>query len=242
MELTFVDIFEKEGLDAPVESFATAFAHAGFRLWHANQAARYNILNGIMPPESGHWKNNMHADDIDFQIEADFAGLMAPGMVNAAGIYADRIGHIMNYGDGFYGGAYVAAMYSLAYVYDDVYQLVIDALEMAVTHRNPLAGLMFHSDRGVQYASKSFRRKLKSFEMVQSMSRKGNCWDNACAESFFSTLKMEEVFHKKYRTKEEARKSIFEYVAVFYNRQRSHSYLDYLSPADYEELEIKKVA
>jgi len=136
MDLTFVDIFEKEGLDAPIESFANAFANADYMLWHANQAARYNILNGIPAPESGHWKNNMHADDIDFQIEADFAGLMAPGMVNAAGIYADRIGHIMNYGDGFYGGAYVAAMYSLAYVYDDVYQLVIDALEVIPAESN----------------------------------------------------------------------------------------------------------
>lgn len=120
--------------------------------------------------------------------------------------------------------------------------LAIDALDMATMHRNPEAGLIFHSDRGVQYASSSFRKKLKLFEMVQSMSRKGNCWDNACAESFFSTLKMEEVFRKKYRTKEEARKSIFEYIAVFYNRQRSHSFLDYLSPADYEGLQIKKVA
>jgi hypothetical protein len=78
----------------------------------------------------------MHADDIDFQIEADFAGLMAPGMINAAGVYADRIGHIMNYGDGFYGGAYVAAMYSLAYVYDDIYQVVIDALEVIPAESN----------------------------------------------------------------------------------------------------------
>jgi len=136
MDLTFVDVFEKEGLDAPVESFANAFANADYMLWHANQAARYNILNGIPAPMSGHWKYNMHADDIDFQIEADFAGLMAPGMVNAAGVYADRIGHIMNYGDGFYGGAYVAAMYSLAFVYDDVQQLVVDALEAIPAESN----------------------------------------------------------------------------------------------------------
>jgi hypothetical protein len=136
MDLTFVDVFEKEGLDAPVESFANAFANADYMLWCANQAARYNILNGIGAPESGHWKNNMWADAIDFQIEADFAGLMAPGMVNAAGEYADRIGHIMNYGDGFYGGAYVAAMYSLAFVYVDVYQLVVDALEVIPAESN----------------------------------------------------------------------------------------------------------
>ncbi len=78
MDLTFVDIFERYGIDAPVDSFANAFANADYSLWHANQASRYNILNGTMPPESGHWLNNPHADDIDFQIKADFAGLMSP--------------------------------------------------------------------------------------------------------------------------------------------------------------------
>lgn len=136
MDLTFVEVFEKEGLDAPVESFANAFAYADYMLWHANQAARYNILNGIQAPASGHWKNNMHADDIDFQIEADFAGLMAPGMINSAMVYADRIGHIMNYGDGFYGGAYVAAMYSLAFIYDDVYKIVNEALKVIPEESN----------------------------------------------------------------------------------------------------------
>jgi hypothetical protein len=129
MDLTFVDVFEKYGLDAPDSLHALAFANAGYRLWHANQAARYNILNGIMPPASGHWKNNPHADDIDFQIEADFAGLMAPGMVNSATDIGWRIGHIMNYGDGVYGGIYVAAMYSLAFIYDDIEFIVNEALK-----------------------------------------------------------------------------------------------------------------
>lgn len=122
-------------------------------------------------------------------------------------------------------------------------ELAIDALDMAVAHRNPGTGLIFHSDRGIQYASGAFREKLKQYRMVQSMSRKGDCWDNAPIESFFSTLKMEEVFiHKKYQTKEGARKSIFEYIEVFYNRQRSHSSLDYVSPVEYEELMLRKVA
>jgi hypothetical protein len=99
-------------------------------LWHANQAARYNILNGIMPPKSGHWLHNPHAEDIDFQIEADFAGLMSPGMPNAASEFCDRIGHIMNYGDGWYGGVYVAAMYSLAFVSDDIDFVVTEALKV----------------------------------------------------------------------------------------------------------------
>ena len=129
MDLTFVDVFEKEGLDTPAKSHALAFANADYMLWHANQAARYNILNGIMPPETGHWLNNPHSDDIDFQIEADFAGLMAPGMVNTASEICDKVGHIMNYGDGWYGGVYVAAMYSLAFVSDDVNFVVSEALK-----------------------------------------------------------------------------------------------------------------
>lgn len=130
MDLTFVDILEKYGLDAPVDSFASAFAHAGYKLWHANQAARYNILNGIKPPESGHWLNNPHADDIDFQIESDFAGLMSPGMPNAAAQMGDRIGHIMNYGDGWYGGVFVSSMYATAFVSDDIQFVVSNALKM----------------------------------------------------------------------------------------------------------------
>jgi hypothetical protein len=129
MDLTFVDVFEKEGINAPATAHAQAYANAGYMLWHANQAGRYNILNGIMPPQSGHWLNNPHADDIDFQIEADFAGLMSPGMVNTASEICDKVGHIMNYGDGWYGGVYVAAMYSLAFVSGDVNFVVEEALK-----------------------------------------------------------------------------------------------------------------
>lgn len=129
MDLTFVEVLERVGLDAPVDSFAVAFANDDYKLWHANQAARYNILNGIMPPASGHWKNNPHADDIDFQIEADFIGLMCPGMMNTASEFSDRIGHIMNYGDGWYGGVYMAAMYSLAFVSDDMNFIVEEGLK-----------------------------------------------------------------------------------------------------------------
>ena len=130
MDLTFVDVFEKHGLDAPVSAHAQAYANAEYMLWHANQAGRYNILNGIKAPQSGHWLNNPHADDIDFQIEADFAGLMSPGMPNTAATVGDSIGHIMNYGDGWYGGVYVSAMYSLAFTSDDIYYVVKESLKM----------------------------------------------------------------------------------------------------------------
>jgi ADP-ribosylglycohydrolase len=129
MDLTFVDVFEKHGLQAPADSFANAFANAGYMLWHANQAARYNILNGIKTPESGHWKYNSHSDDIDYQIEADYAGLMSPGMPNTASEISDKIGHIMNYGDGWYGGVYIGAMYSLAFISNDVKYIVTEALK-----------------------------------------------------------------------------------------------------------------
>jgi hypothetical protein len=129
MDLTFVDVFEKHGLNAPVDSFANAFANAGYMLWHANQAARYNILNGIKAPQSGYWKYNPHSEDIDYQIESDYAGLMSPGMPNTASAISDKIGHIMNYGDGWYGGVYVGAMYSLSFLTNDINYIVTEALK-----------------------------------------------------------------------------------------------------------------
>jgi hypothetical protein len=120
MDLTFMKVIEEKGLDAPAQAFAESFANADYKLWFANQTARYNILNGLTPPTSGHWLNNPCADDIDFQIEADFAGLMSPGMVNSAVKICDKVGHIMNYGDGYYGGVFVSALYSYALVSDSI--------------------------------------------------------------------------------------------------------------------------
>lgn len=128
MDLTFVEVIHRKGLDAPVEAFAQAYADAGYPLWHANQAGRYNIHRGILPPASGHWMNNPHADDIDYQIEADFAGIMCPAMPNTASEVSDKIGHIMNYGDGWYGGVFVGAMYAEAFRHDDVETIVREAL------------------------------------------------------------------------------------------------------------------
>jgi len=129
LDFTFVEVLERAGLDAPADSFALAFARDDYKLWHANQAARYNILNGIMPPASGHWMNNPHADDIDFQIEADFAGMMSPGMINTAAEICDRTGHIMNYGDGWYGGVFMAGMYATAFISDDIDLIIAQGLK-----------------------------------------------------------------------------------------------------------------
>ena len=113
-------------------------------------------------------------------------------------------------------------------------QLVLDALRMALARCWPRPGLIHHTDQGRQYSSAAYVEILKEHGMVQSMSRRGNCYDNAVAESFFSSLKNELVNHCSFKTREEARTAVFEYIEVFYNRQRRHQSLDYLSPVDYE--------
>jgi transposase InsO family protein len=112
--------------------------------------------------------------------------------------------------------------------------LVLGALGMALLHRNPPANLLCHSDRGVQYASADYRRALAKAGLVSSMSRKANCYDNATMESFWSTLKWDLVYRRSFATHAQARIEIFDYIETFYNRQRTHSALNYLSPVDFE--------
>jgi len=114
------------------------------------------------------------------------------------------------------------------------------AFIQAVKRYQPLPGLIFHSDRGVQYACDDFRGLLKTFKSIQSMSGKGNCYDNAVAESFFHTLKTELVYHQIYHTRSKAKTSVFEYIEVFYNRFRKHSSLGYKSPEQYEQSNYKQ--
>jgi transposase InsO family protein len=114
--------------------------------------------------------------------------------------------------------------------------LVNDALKMAIRHRNPPEGLLWHTDRGSQYASYSHKDLLKQHGIVQSMSRKGNCWDNAVAESFFKTLKGDLIYKTYFYTKKQAQQEIFEYIEFYYNRTRSHSYLGNLFPVRFEEI------
>lgn len=113
-------------------------------------------------------------------------------------------------------------------------QLVSDALAMAIARRSPGSGLLHHSDRGSQYASEDYQQMLGRCRMVCSMSGRGDCWDNACMESFWATLKTELVHHEHYATRAQARQSIFEYIEVFYNRKRLHSALGYKSPEAFE--------
>lgn len=121
-------------------------------------------------------------------------------------------------------------------------EIVLSAINQAVVRRQPVKDVIFHSDRGVQYACKETVDLLKGLKFTQSMSRKGNCYDNAVTESFFHTLKTELTFWRKYKTRDEARQDIFNYIETFYNRERRHSKLDYISPADYENNWLKNVA
>jgi len=119
-------------------------------------------------------------------------------------------------------------------------QLVQSAMKMSIKHRNPETGLIHHSDRGVQYASEGFQELLDDNDVACSMSRKGNCWDNACVESFFGSLKSEWVKGKLYESFDDGRNDIFKYIEVFYNRKRRHASLGYVSPVVYEEMHEMK--
>lgn len=123
-------------------------------------------------------------------------------------------------------------------------KLVCDALTMAIWQRQPKEGLIVHSDRGSQYASAEYRRILKANGFIGSMSNKGDCWDNAVAESFFGSLKQERVHWRNYSTRKEAQQDILDYLTRFYNQERLHSYLDYQSPCEFEKQynEERKVA
>jgi putative transposase len=116
--------------------------------------------------------------------------------------------------------------------------LAVEALTMATRQRRPRPGLVHHSDQGQLYLATAYRDLLKAHGMIQSMSRKGDCYDNAVAESFFSSLKNELTWHRSFTTRDEARSAIFDYIELFYNRERSHQTLDYVSPVRYEECNV----
>ncbi|HNY27520.1 MAG TPA: ADP-ribosylglycohydrolase family protein [Candidatus Sumerlaeota bacterium] len=124
VEMTFLQTLEKNGLDASIRQAGIDFANSGYDLWHANFYGRNNLREGIAPPDSGHPKYNKHADDIDYQIEADFAGLIAPGMPNQVLALGEVFGRLMNYGDGLYGGEFIGGMYAAAFFEKDIEKVV----------------------------------------------------------------------------------------------------------------------
>lgn len=124
VEMTFTEVMDRIGLSATTEQYGEAFKDSKYHLWHANAGARRLLNQGIKAPWSGHPKYNIHANDIDFQIESDFIGMMTPGLPQEANKYADRVGHVMNYGDGVYGGMFFAGMYAAAFFENDPRKVV----------------------------------------------------------------------------------------------------------------------
>lgn len=190
MDLTFLEVMEKEGINAPASAYALSFANADYKLWHANQAARYNILHGIMPPESGHWKNNPHADDIDFQIEADFIGMLCPGQVNVSSKLSDKIGHIMNYGDGWYGGVYMGAIYSYAYVCNDTPTLVSEALKVIPEQSK------FH--KCIADVIKYWKKYPKDWKQCWFEIEKSHSYEVGCPEGVFNAFDIDATINGAY--------------------------------------------
>ena len=141
VEMTFAHVMDTIGLDAKTEDYGAAFKDSKYRLWHANAAARRNLNRGIKAPMSGEPKYNLHSDDIDFQIEADFIGVMCPGLPQVSNKYCDRVGRVMNYGDGLYGGMFVAGMYTAAFFEDDP-RKVVEAGLACIPAESPYAKLV----------------------------------------------------------------------------------------------------
>jgi hypothetical protein len=128
VEMTFLRTLEQYGLDVPIRQAGIDFANSAYRLWHANRAGRDNLRKGIAPPDSGHPKLNPHADDIDYQIEADFSGLVSPGLPNMVIDLGEKFGRLMNYGDGIYGGQFIGGMYAEAFFESDPAKIVAAGL------------------------------------------------------------------------------------------------------------------
>jgi hypothetical protein len=124
VEMTFLRTLEQYGFDCSIRQAGIDFANSGYPLWHANRNGRDNLRKGIAPPDSGHPKFNKHADDIDYQIEADYSGLIAPGLANVVIELGEKFGRLMNYGDGVYGGQFVGAMYAEAFFENDIEKIV----------------------------------------------------------------------------------------------------------------------
>jgi len=146
VEMTFLEALEKHGLNITYEQAGKAFAESKYPLWHANRAGRDNVRNGIMPPLSGNPRFNLHADDIDFQIESDLFGIICPGLFKEMHSLGEIFGSIMNYGDGLYGGYYIAGMYSSAFFMDsnieEIVKAGIDCLPTESTYRKCIEGVL----------------------------------------------------------------------------------------------------
>ena len=202
------------------------------------RVARIMAARGLVGRCKRRWKRTTIADPEAAKAADLVKRVFGPGTVELDRIYVGDITYLWTWE----GWMYLATVIDLAsrrvvgWSMADHMEasLVRDALEMAIDARRPAPGFIFHSDRGSQYTSTEFRKLLTDHSGLQSLSRKGQCWDNAVGESWFSTLKEELIHRQSWATKAQVRRAVFEFIEIFYNRQRLHSSLGYLSPAEYE--------
>jgi putative transposase len=202
------------------------------------RVARIMAARGLVGRCKRRWKRTTIADPEATKAADLVKRVFGPGTVELDRIYVGDITYLWTWE----GWVYLATVIDLAsrrvvgWSMADHMEasLVCDALEMAIDARRPGAGFIFHSDRGSQYTSGEFRKLLAQGGGIQSLSRKGQCWDNAVGESWFATLKEELIYRQSWATRAQVRRAVFEFIEIFYNRQRLHSSLKYLSPAEYE--------
>jgi len=229
------EIFEESRKTYGIKRIQVELSSRGINIGH-NKIAKIKQKNGIYPKMRRRYKqtteskhsNRVEANILDREFKADKPN--------------DKWVSDITYISTLEGWLYLSSVidlysrkvigWSMSDTIDS--KLVCDSLEMALSKRKDVYGCIFHSDRGSQYTSESVRNKLLESNIIQSMSRKGNCWDNAVAESFFKTLKYDGDLIKVFKTKDEAKLCIFEFIEVFYNRKRRHSSISYFTPHDFE--------
>ena len=202
------------------------------------RVARIMAARGLVGRCKRRWKRTTIADPNAEKATDLVKRVFGPGTVELDRIYVGDITYIWT----FEGWTYLASVIDLASrrvvgwsIADHMEaSLVCDALQMAIASRRPVPGFTFHSDRGSQYTSREFRALLARTGGIQSLGRTGQCWDNSVGESWFATLKTELIYRQSWATRAQVRRAVFEFIEVFYNRQRLHSSLGYLSPVEYE--------
>jgi len=233
-----VDIFTKSRRTYGAPRITTQLAELGIRV-SKKRVARLMVLRGLAGRAKRRFKKTTIADPMAESSAIDLIGrVFGPGVREVDTAWCGDITYVRTWE----GWLYLATVIDLesrrvvgfAMAEHMRASLVCDALEMAITQRRPAPGLIFHADRGSQYTSGTFRKLLKEHHITQSLSRPGQCWDNAVAESWFSTLKEELIYRQAWPTRVQARRAIFEFIEVFYNRERLHSSLGNLTPIEYE--------
>jgi hypothetical protein len=180
VEMTFAEVMDKVGLDATTEQYGEMFKNSLYELWHANAGARRNLNRGIKAPMSGHPKYNIHANDIDFQIESDFIGLMTPGLPREANKYADRVGRVMNWGDGLYGGMFFAGMYATAFFENDPRKIVERGL-LSIPAESAYAKLIADV---LRWSAENPNDWKKTWQLIEDKWDKGDVCTDGALEPF----------------------------------------------------------